>query len=536
MTFDYIIIGAGSAGCVLANRLSAGADVRVLLLEAGGRDWRPEIKIPAAFSHLFKTAVDWNYETEPQPGCTDRRMYWPRGRVLGGSSSINAMIYMRGHRADYDGWAARGNPGWSYADLLPYFKRSEDNQRGACNEFHATGGPQHVIDLPDPNAMSAAFIGGFESIGVSLTTDFNGAEQDGVGINQATMRGARRWSAADAYLRPAMRRANLVIRTHAQSTRILFESGRARGVQFRARGKLETARAGREVILCGGAINSPQLLMLSGIGPAAELRGHGIDVVQDLPGVGGNLQDHLVCGVIVGVNHRDTLGSAESFGSVAKYFLRGKGPLASNVAEMCAFVRTRPDLGAADLQFHMAPGYFNNHGLGREKIHAASLGGTLLQPFSRGRVSLRSANPLDPPRIDPRYLTDKRDLVLLVEGLKIARQVFASSAWSGIRTAEMLPGPGIATDGDLAAFVRQSCETLYHPVGTCAMGPASDSAAVVDAELRVHGVEGLRVIDASVMPTVPRGNTNAPTMAIAEKAAAEFFGSRKALVTDRREV
>ena len=529
MTFDYIIIGAGSAGCVLANRLSADADRRVLLLEAGGRDWRPEIKIPAAFSHLFKTDVDWNYETELQPGCADRCMYWPRGRVLGGSSSINAMIYMRGHRADYDGWAARGNPGWSYADLLPYFKRNENNQRGVTNEFHAVGGPQHVIDLPDPNPMCAAFIGGFESIGVPGTSDFNGAEQEGVAINQATMRGSRRWSAADAYLRPAMRRSNLVVRTHAQSTRILFGSGRACGVEFQSRGKLETARADREVILSGGTINSPQLLMLSGIGPAGALRAHGIEVRQDLPGVGGNLQDHLVCGVIMGVNHRDTLGSAETLGSVAKYFLRGRGPLASNVAEMCAFVRTQPDLAASDLQFHMAPGYFNNHGLGREKIHAASLGGTLLQPFSRGRLSLRSPNPLDPPRIDPRYLTDGRDLALLVEGLKIARRVFASSAWSSQRTSELLPGPGITTDEDLAAFVRQSCETLYHPVGTCAMGPASDATAVVDAELRVHGVEGLRVVDASMMPVVPRGNTNAPTMAIAEKAAAEFFGSRKTL-------
>ena len=529
VTYDYIIIGAGSAGCVLANRLSADAGVRVLLLEAGGRDWRPEIKIPAAFSHLFKTSVDWNYETEPQAGCAGRRLYWPRGRVLGGSSSLNAMIYMRGHAADYDGWAARGNPGWSYADLLPYFKRSEDNQRGAFNEFHAAGGPQHVIDLPDPNAMSAAFIGGFESLGVKRTTDFNGAEQDGIGINQTTMRGARRWSAADAYLRPAMRRSNLVVRPNAQTTRIVLESGRARGIQFTSRGRKETAQAGREVILCGGTINSPQLLMLSGIGPAAELRLHGIDVIRDLPGVGENLQDHLVCGVIMGVNHRDTLGSAETLGSVARYFLRGKGPLASNVAEMCAFVRTQPGLVAPDLQFHMAPGYFNNHGLGREKFHAASLGGTPLQPFSRGRISLRSVNPLDPPRIDPRYLTDERDLALLVEGLKMARRVFGSTAWSGIRTAEMLPGPGVTTDSQLAEFVGQKCETLYHPVGSCAMGPASDPAAVVDAELRVHGVEGLRVIDASIMPVVPRGNTNAPTMAIAEKAAAEFFASRKTL-------
>ena len=533
MTFDYIIIGAGSAGCVLANRLSADGQARVLLLEAGGRDWRPEIKIPAAFSHLFKTSVDWNYETEPQPSCGNRQMYWPRGRVLGGSSSINAMIYMRGHPSDYDGWAARGNPGWSYAELLPYFKRNENNGRGAFDDYHAAGGPQHVVDLPDANAMSEAFIGGFESIGVRRTTDFNGAVQDGVGINQTTMRGARRWSAADAYLRPAMRRPNLMVRVNAQSTRILFEARQARGVEFITGGRTESARAEREVILCGGAINSPQLLLLSGIGPAAQLREHGLEVLQDLPGVGGNLQDHLASGVIVGVNHRDTLASAETVGSVASYFFRGKGPLASNVAEMCAFVRTEPGLNAPDLQFHMAPGYFNNHGLGREKIHAASLGPTLLQPHSRGRISLRSTDPLRAPRIDPRYLSDERDLALLRHGLEMARSVFASAAWSGIRTDELLPGAAVTSESDLAAYIRQTCETLYHPVGTCAMGPASDREAVVDSELRVHGLGGLRVVDASIMPVVPRGNTNVPTMVIAEKAAADFFGLRPVSVSDR---
>ncbi len=523
MNFDYVIVGAGSAGCVLANRLSADGRTRVLLLEAGGRDWRPEIKIPAAFSHLFKTSVDWNYETAPQEHLGGRRLYWPRGRVLGGCSSINAMIYMRGHPGDYDEWAARGNPGWSYAELLPFFKRNEDNTRGAFDEFHAAGGPQRVSDLPDPNPMSEAFIGGFESLGVPRATDFNGVPRDGIAINQVTMRGARRWSAADAYLRPAQRRPNLTIRTGALCTRLLFDGRRAGGLEFVARGRNETVRIEREVILCGGSINSPQLLLLSGIGPAADLRALGLTVRQDLPGVGGNLQDHLACGVIIGVNHRNTLASAETLGSVVKYFLRGKGPLASNVAELCAFLRTEPGLAAPDLQFHMAPGYFKNHGLGREKIHAASLGPTLLRPWSRGRLTLVSVDPAEAPRIDPRYLSDERDLALLARGVQIARDVFASAAWAGQRGEELLPGPDFADDPTLARFVRETCETLYHPVGTCAMGPASDGDAVVDGQLRVHGVEGLRVVDASIMPVIPRGNTNAPVMAIAEKAAAEFF-------------
>lgn len=515
--YDYVIVGAGSAGCVLANRLSANPAQRVLLIEAGGSDRHPLVRIPAAFCKLFQTSRDWNYHTEPQPGCAGRRMFWPRGKMLGGSSSINAMIYMRGHRADYDEWAALGNPGWSYADLLPLFRRNEANQRGA-DTFHGGEGPLSVTDLPDPNPLSEAMVRGFAECGVATTRDLNGAEQDGAAINQVTMRKGRRWSAADGYLRPALSRPNLRVIKNALVRRIVFEGTRAVGVEFGAE-RPEIARAGREVLLCAGSIGSPQLLLLSGVGPAAHLGDLGIPLVHELPGVGENLQDHLISGVITGVTRRDTLASAESLGSVLRYLFQRRGPLSSNVAEVCAFVRTKPGLAAPDLQFHAAPGYFLNHGLGREKIHGASIGATLIRPFSVGRLTLRSRNPADYPALDPRYLSDPRDLALLVDGFKLARRVFASSAFEGIRTVELKPGPGAQTDEEIGAAIRETCETLYHPTGTCRMGPASDKASVVDSELRVHGIDGLRVVDASIMPVIVRGNTNAPTMVIAEKAA-----------------
>ncbi len=523
---DYVIVGAGSAGCVLADRLSADGRHRVLLLEAGGSDAHPLVKIPAAFSQLFKTKRDWNYETEPQPGCQGRRMFWPRGRMLGGSSSINAMIYMRGHHADYDEWAALGNAGWSYADLLPYFRKSEGNVRGA-DSFHGGDGPLSVTDLPDPNPLSELIVRGFAECGVATTRDFNGAEQDGAGVNQVTMKRARRWSTADAYLRPARKRPNLQVRSGVQATRIVFEGTRATGVEYHHAGRREIASAGVEVILCGGTINSPQLLLLSGVGPAAQLSALGIPVVRDSPGVGENLVDHLIAGVLFGVNRRDTLAAAESPGSVLKYLFQRKGHLSSNVAEVCAFVRTKPGLVAPDLQFHAAPGYFFNHGLGREKIPGAAIGATLIKPFSTGRITLKSTDPLAHPAIDPGYLSDERDIALLVEGCRLARRVFASSAFAGVRERELLPGEGMVSDAELAAAVRQHVETLYHPVGTCKMGPEADPLAVVDGALRVRGVSALRVVDASVMPTIPRGNTNAPTIAIAEKAADAIAADRR---------
>lgn len=519
--FDFVIVGAGSAGCVLANRLSAKPEHRVLLIEAGGSDSHPYVKIPAAFCKLFKTARDWDYQTEPQPGCGGRQLYWPRGKMLGGSSSINAMIYMRGHRADYDEWAALGNTGWGYQDLLPYFRRSESNSRGA-DDFHGDDGPLRVADLNDPNPLSEAIVRGFAECGVATTNDFNGATQEGAGLNQVTMRQARRWSAADAYLHSVrLQRPNLQIVQNALVRRVVFEGTRATGVEYStAGGPVQTASTGREIILCAGAIGSPQILLLSGVGPAAQLRAIGIPMVHDLPGVGENLQDHLISGVIMGSNRRDTLASAESIGSAFRYFFRKKrGPLSSNVAEVCAFVHTQSGLAAPDLQFHGAPGYFVNHGLGREKIPAASLGATLIRPHSVGRLSLRSTDPTAHPAIDPRYLSDPRDLALLVEGFKLARRVFASAAFRPHATVELVPGPQTQSDEDIAAAIRGNCETLYHPTGTCRMGPVGEANAVVDPQLRVQGLAGLRVVDASIMPVIPRGNTNAPTMAIAEKAA-----------------
>ncbi|MBS0659676.1 MAG: GMC family oxidoreductase N-terminal domain-containing protein [Verrucomicrobia bacterium] len=518
--FDYVIVGAGSAGCVLAHRLSANPATKVLLIEAGGSDAHPFVRIPAGFSKLFKTARDWNYHTEPQPGCAGRAMYWPRGKMLGGSSSINAMIYMRGHRADYDEWKALGNAGWGYDDLLPYFRKNENNQRGA-DKYHGESGPLCVTDLHGPHALSHAMVAGFAECGVPTTRDFNGATQEGAGINQVTMLDQRRWSAADAYLHQIRNRPNLRVVQQALVQRVVFDGRRATGVEYRERGgAVQTASAGREVLLCAGAIGSPQILLLSGVGPAAQLQGLGLPVVHDLPGVGENLQDHLISGVIMGVNRRDTLAKAESLGSLLRYFFRKqRGLLASNVAEVCAFLRTQPDLPAPDLQFHAAPGYFFNHGLGREKIHGASIGATLIRPYSVGRLTLKSTDPAAHPALDPRYLSDPRDLALLVEGLKLARRVFASAAFAPHRTVELKPGPDVRSDDEIAAAVRQTCETLYHPVGTCRMGPSGEKAAVVDPQLRVQGLAGLRVIDASIMPVIPRGNTNAPTMVIAEKAA-----------------
>ncbi len=520
---DYIIIGAGSAGCVLASRLSADSGCGVLVLEAGGSDAHPLVRIPAAFSQLFKTKRDWNFETVAQPGCANRRMYWPRGRMLGGSSSLNAMIYMRGHRADYDAWAALGNRGWGYNDLLPYFKRNEGNAQGAST-YHGADGPLSVTDLRDPHPMHEAMRAGFEAEAVPASCDFNGAEQDGAGLNQVTMKNGRRWSAADAYLRPALKRSNLKVIKDAQVRRVIFDGRRATGVEYSRGGRTEVVHATREILLCGGAINSPQLLLLSGIGRADHVRDLGIGAVQDVPGVGENLLDHLIAGVIVGVTRTDTLAAAESIGSLLKYIFQRRGLLTSNVAEMCAFVRTQPGLAAPDLQFHMAPGYFFNHGLGREKIHGAAIGPTLIQPHSVGRITLASPDPLAHPAIDPRYFSDERDLPLLVTGFKMARRVFASHAFDGLRTAELKPGAQFQSDAEIAQAIRETCHTLYHPVGTCKMGPESDPLAVVDGSLRVRGVDGLRVVDASIMPTIPRGNTNAPTMAIAEKAADLIIG------------
>ena len=514
--YDYVIVGAGSAGCVLAARLTEDPDTRVLLLEAGDRDLRPEIHIPVAFSRLFHTAADWDYTTEPQPGAAGRALYWPRGRVLGGSSSINAMIYIRGHAADYDGWADAGCDGWGYADVLPLFKKSEDNVRGA-SAYHGAGGPLSVVDPQSPSPVSTAFVEAAEAVGQPHNPDFNGAQQEGAGLYQLTQRRGRRASAATAFLRPAMRRPNLVVWTGAHAHRVVVEGGVAVGVDVERQGSVQRVRATREVVLCGGAVNTPQLLLLSGIGPADELRAVGLDVVADRPGVGENLQDHL----IVGLHHRLTatrsLKDAEGIGALLGYLWNRTGMMTSNVAEAGLFVRTDASEPAPDIQFHVAPGHFFDHGQTPPQEHGFSVGPTLLTPESRGRVSLRTADPQDAPRIDPRVLSAPRDVERLVAGLQLAREIAEAEPLRSLWDRALDPAPAGPSPSDLADHVRRTCETLYHPVGTCRMGPDDD--AVVDPELRVRGVDGLRVADASVMPVIPRGNTNAPTLMVAEKAA-----------------
>jgi choline dehydrogenase len=514
--YDYVIVGAGSAGCVLAARLTEDAHTRVLLLEAGGEDAAKEVHIPAAFSKLYKTAVDWNYSTEPEPFLRDRRLYWPRGKMLGGSSSMNAMIYMRGNPLDYDHWAALGNEGWSFADVLPYFKKSEMQQRGA-SEYHGTSGPLCVSELRCVNELTRAFLAAAGELGMPANSDFNGARQDGAGLYQVTQKNGRRHSAADAYLRPAMSRKNLTVITHAHASRVIFENQRAVGIEYVSDDAKHTACADREVILSGGSINSPQLLLLSGIGPSDEIERAGIRPIHDLPGVGKNLQDHPMVSVGYLCTKPVAMATAESIPNLLRYFIAKTGPLVSNVAEAGIFHRTRAELQIPDLQLLFGPAYYVNHGLNPRKDHCFGFGPTLVTPESHGSVSLKSANPLDPPSIRANYLSTDKDMRAIVEGVKLSRRLAHSRSFAAYRGEELHPGAGVQSDGEIAEFIRSEAQTLYHPVGTCKMG--NDPMAVVNAQLRVRGVERLRVVDASVMPRIIAGNTNAPTIMIAEKAA-----------------
>jgi choline dehydrogenase len=516
--YDYVIIGAGSAGCVLANRLSADPATSVLVLEAGGRDRSPNIKIPAAFGKQFHSKLDWDYWTEPEPHLDGRSLYIPRGRSLGGSSSMNAMLYVRGRPLDYAGWEAQGAPGWGWNDVLPAFIRAESNARGA-SEWHGADGPLRVADPRSPRPIDRRIIEASVAAGIPYTPDYNGPEQDGISMFQVLQSGGRRFSAADAYLRPASHRPNLEIRARTEVLGLELSGDRITGVRVRRgrRGE-EVVSAGREVLLCAGAIGSPQILQLSGIGAPEDLRAVGIDPRHELPGVGANLQDHPVVSALFEVSDTDTLYTAEQPRFLAEWLLRRSGPLTSTVAEVCAFVRTRPGLAAADIQFHIAPAFFEAHGAETYDGHAIAFGPTLLAPRARGRVWLRSRDPRDKPRILTNSLSEPEDIASLLAGVRLARRIAGTEPLASVITQELKPGPEAVDDEELIDDLRARTELLYHPCGTCRM---SDTApeAVVDSRLRVHGLAGIRVVDASVMPTVPGGNTHAPTVMIAERAS-----------------
>jgi choline dehydrogenase-like flavoprotein len=513
---DYIVVGAGSAGCVLAARLSADPAVRVLLVEAGGSDGRREVRIPAAFSKLFRGPQDWAYFTEPQHAMAARELYWPRGRMLGGTSSMNAMIYMRGQPADYDAWAAAGCAGWGWQDVLPVFKRSERHHRGA-SELHGGDGPLDVSAPRYVNPLTRAFLEAGTEVGLRRVDDFNVPGAEGIGLHDLTQRQGWRCSSADAFLRPALGRANLEVLTGAHVVRLIVDGARATGIEVLERGRRRRIDAGREIILAAGAVGSPQLLLLSGVGPAAELEANGVRCTHDLPGVGRNLQDHLVSGIAWSATRPVSMASAERPWHVLDFLVRQRGPLASNVGEGGGFVRTRPELDRADIQLIFVPTYFTNHGFTVPAGHGFTAGAILLRPRSRGRVTLRSADPLAPPCIDPCYLSDPADAAPIVAGLRVVREIVAARAFDRYRGAEVLPGARAASDEALLDHTRHEAQTLYHPVGTCRMG--TDAEAVVDPSGRVHGIAGLRVADASIMPTIVGGNTNAPTIMIAEKIA-----------------
>jgi len=515
--FDFVIVGAGSAGCVLAARLSEDPLTTVLLLEAGRRDRHPAIRVPAAFPKLFDGPLDWGYRTTTQPELANRRIFWPRGKVIGGSSSINAMMWIRGTPSDYDRWGSLAGPTWNWESLLPYFLRLEDDESNGGDGEHGLGGPLPVTAQRDPNELTTAWIAAAGERGLGALADETGSGT-GVALAPVNQRAGKRVSTADAYLRPARARRNLVVRSGSSVRKIMIESGQATGVEYVTARRLQQVRARREVILAAGAVNSPQLLMCSGVGPAARLAALGIDVVVDRHEVGENLQDHLTAGVAFSAKRPVSIASAQSPGAVLRYLITRRGPLTSNIAEGFGFVRSSEGVTAPDLELLFVPSLFINEGLEIPRSHGLTLGAVLLQPESRGRVTITSPDPDVAPDIDPAYLSDPRgkDADRLRAGIQICLEI-ADAPSLKAEIASLVQPAGPLDDRTVELSLRNFAQTLYHPVGTCRMG--DDAESVVDGELRVRGVSHLRVVDASVIPKITHGHTHAPTVVIAERAA-----------------